>query len=86
MKYQYGCNFISTYGKQINVLMGFDDDLTLGGVNALQAAGIRKPTAVGYPRGSCNLRVERLMHLLCQSTLYAPLWAIGLNLIDKTGL
>jgi len=33
-------NFISTYGKQINVLMGFDDDLTLGGVNALQAAGM----------------------------------------------
>jgi ABC-type sugar transport system substrate-binding protein len=33
-------NFISTYGNQINVLMGFDDDLTLGGVNALQAAGM----------------------------------------------
>lgn len=31
-------NFISTYGDGIDVLMGFDDDLTLGGVNALQAA------------------------------------------------
>ena len=33
-------NYISTYGNQIDVLMGFDDDLTLGGVNALQAAGM----------------------------------------------
>lgn len=33
-------NFISTYGDQIDVLMGFDDDLTLGGVKALQAAGM----------------------------------------------
>ena len=33
-------NFISTYGDEIDVLMGFDDDLTLGGVNALQAAGM----------------------------------------------
>lgn len=32
--------FISTYGDEIDVLMGFDDDLTLGGVNALQAAGM----------------------------------------------
>lgn len=32
-------NFISTYGDDIDVLMGFDDDLTLGGVNALQEAG-----------------------------------------------
>ena len=33
-------NFISAYGDQINVLMGFMDDLTLGGVNALQDAGM----------------------------------------------
>lgn len=33
-------NFISTYGDDIDVLMGFDDDLTLGGVNALQAEGM----------------------------------------------
>lgn len=33
-------NYISAHGDQINVLMGFDDDLTLGGVNALQAAGM----------------------------------------------
>jgi len=33
-------NYISTYGDSINVLMGYDDDLTLGGVNALQAAGM----------------------------------------------
>jgi ABC-type sugar transport system substrate-binding protein len=33
-------NFISTYGDQINVLMGFDDDLTLGGVNAFKAANM----------------------------------------------
>lgn len=33
-------NFISAYGDQINVLMGFDDDLTLGGVGALQEAGM----------------------------------------------
>lgn len=32
--------FISTYGDDIDVLMGFDDDLTLGGVNALQAANM----------------------------------------------
>lgn len=32
-------NFIGTYGDDIDVLMGFDDDLTLGGVNALQEAG-----------------------------------------------
>lgn len=31
-------NFISTYGDQIDVLIGFDDDLTLGGVTALQEA------------------------------------------------
>lgn len=33
-------NFINTYGDEIDVLMGFDDDLTLGGVNALQEAGM----------------------------------------------
>lgn len=33
-------NFISTYGDEIDVLMGFDDDLTLGGINALQAANM----------------------------------------------
>ena len=31
--------FISTYGDEIDVLMGFDDDLTLGGVSALQDEG-----------------------------------------------
>ncbi len=31
--------FIATYGDQINVLYGMDDDLTLGGVNAIEAAG-----------------------------------------------
>lgn len=33
-------NFIATYGDEIDVLMGFDDDLTLGGINALQAEGM----------------------------------------------
>lgn len=33
-------SFIGTYGDEIDVLMGFDDDLTLGGVNALQEAGM----------------------------------------------
>lgn len=33
-------NFIGTYGDEIDVLMGFDDDLTLGGVNALQEANM----------------------------------------------
>ncbi len=33
-------NFISTYGDEIDILMGFDDDLTLGGVNALQNANM----------------------------------------------
>jgi len=33
-------NFISTYGAQIDILIGMDDDLTLGGINALQAAGM----------------------------------------------
>ena len=32
-------DFISTYGDQINVLYGMDDDLTLGGVNAIAEAG-----------------------------------------------
>jgi ribose transport system substrate-binding protein len=32
-------DFLSTYGDQINVLYGMDDDLTLGGVNAITAAG-----------------------------------------------
>jgi ABC-type sugar transport system substrate-binding protein len=31
-------DFLSTYGDQINVLYGMDDDLTLGGVNAITAA------------------------------------------------
>ena len=33
-------NFIGTWGEQIDILVGFDDDLTMGGVNALQAAGM----------------------------------------------
>ena len=33
-------NFISVYGDQIDVFMGFMDDLTLGGINALLAAGM----------------------------------------------
>lgn len=33
-------NFIGSYGDQINILVGFDDDLTMGGVNALQEAGM----------------------------------------------
>ena len=33
-------NFIGTWGDQIDILVGFDDDLTMGGVNALQAAGM----------------------------------------------
>ncbi len=33
-------NFISSYGDQIDILVGFDDDLTLGGVNALQEQGM----------------------------------------------
>ena len=32
-------DFLSTYGDQINVLYGMDDDLTLGGVNAISEAG-----------------------------------------------
>ena len=32
--------FIGSYGDQIDILVGFDDDLTLGGVNALQDAGM----------------------------------------------
>ena len=32
-------DFISTYGDQIDVLYGMDDDLTLGGVNAISEAG-----------------------------------------------
>ena len=32
-------DFLSTYGDQINVLYGMDDDLTLGGVNAIAEAG-----------------------------------------------
>ena len=31
--------FLSTYGDQIDVLYGMDDDLTLGGVNAIEAEG-----------------------------------------------
>ena len=33
-------SFIGSYGDQINILVGFDDDLTMGGVNALQGAGM----------------------------------------------
>lgn len=33
-------NFITAYGDKIDVLIGMDDDLTLGGINALQAAGM----------------------------------------------
>lgn len=33
-------SFIGTYGDQIDILVGFDDDLTLGGVNALQEQGM----------------------------------------------
>lgn len=33
-------NFISSYGDQINILVGFDDDLTMGGVSALQDNGM----------------------------------------------
>lgn len=33
-------NFIGSYGDQIDILVGFDDDLTMGGVNALQEAGM----------------------------------------------
>ena len=33
-------SFIGTYGDKIDVLVGFDDDLTLGGVTALQNAGM----------------------------------------------
>jgi ribose transport system substrate-binding protein len=33
--------YISTYGKKINVLMGFDDDLTLGGIAAINEAGLK---------------------------------------------
>ena len=33
-------NFITAYGEQINVLVGYDDELTLGGISALQAAGM----------------------------------------------
>lgn len=33
-------NFIGSYGNQIDILVGFDDDLTMGGVNALQEAGM----------------------------------------------
>lgn len=33
-------NFISSYGGQIGILVGFDDDLTLGGINALLEAGM----------------------------------------------
>lgn len=33
-------SFIGTYGDQIDILVGFDDDLTMGGVNALQEAGM----------------------------------------------
>ena len=32
-------DFLSTYGDQINVLYGMDDDLTLGGVNAIAEVG-----------------------------------------------
>ena len=32
-------DFLSTYGDQINVLYGMDDDLTLGGVNAISEVG-----------------------------------------------
>jgi len=33
-------NFIGSYGDQIDILVGFDDDLTMGGVNALQEDGM----------------------------------------------
>jgi ABC-type sugar transport system substrate-binding protein len=33
-------NLIATYGEQIDVLFGLDDDLTLGAVEALQSAGL----------------------------------------------
>ena len=33
-------DFIATYGDDIDALLGYDDDLTLGGVNALQEAGM----------------------------------------------
>lgn len=33
-------DFISTYGDQIDALYGMDDDLTLGGVNAIAEAGL----------------------------------------------
>ncbi len=33
-------NFIGAHGDAIDILVGFDDDLTLGGVNALQAEGM----------------------------------------------
>ena len=33
--------YISVYGKKINVLMGFDDDLTLGGIAAIEEAGLK---------------------------------------------
>lgn len=33
-------SFIGAHGDQIDILVGFDDDLTMGGVNALQEAGM----------------------------------------------
>jgi ABC-type sugar transport system substrate-binding protein len=33
-------NFITTYGDQIDVLMGYDDDLTMGAIQAIEEAGL----------------------------------------------
>jgi ABC-type sugar transport system substrate-binding protein len=33
-------DFISSYGDQISILIGYDDDLTMGGVQAISEAGL----------------------------------------------
>jgi ribose transport system substrate-binding protein len=69
-------NFISAYGDQIDVFVGFNDDLTLGGVNALSAAGMTDVgvySTIAYNEGITAVK-DGKMRL---TALYSPAEAVA---------
>lgn len=72
--------FIGSYGDQIDILVGFDDDLTMGGVNALQEAGMTDVQV--YSITGQKEAMQAIQDGKMTMTVFTPTAAIAQKVVD----
>ena len=75
-------NYIQTYGDSITAVIGFDDDLSMGCVNAIQAANLGDSIEVWSQMGMIEM-INAIRNGQAYYTIYLPAYANANAVVDS---